>query len=116
MAGITEPTDRHVPQALKDDLKKAWAQPDGQRVAALQAVLDKAVGGAYGEKVAARATKVKARIAALPAALRSDVNAAIELPQDQRRAAMKEIRAKVKAGDYGDVKAPLRPFRFLHRH
>jgi hypothetical protein len=115
MAGLTDPAGAHAPQALKDDLKAAWAAPDGQRVAALQAVLDKAVGGAYGEKVAARAAKVRARMAALPAALRTDVNAAIELPQDQRRAALKEIRAKVRAGDYGDVKRPLRPFRFLHQ-
>ena len=114
-AGLADPAAGHAPQALKDDLTAAWAAPDGQRVAALQAVLDKAIGGAYGEKAATRAAQVKARMAALPAALRTDVYAAIELPKDQRRAALKEIRAKVKAGDYGDVKRPLRPFRFLHQ-
>jgi hypothetical protein len=118
LAAVTDPVaggHHKLPEALKADLKAAWASPDGQRVAALRAVLDKAISGAYGEQVAARATKVKARMDGLPAALRTDVQAAIELSQDQRRAAFKDIRAKVKAGGYGDVKAPLRRFRFLHQ-
>lgn len=118
LAAITDPvagSRPKLPEALKADLKAAWASPDGQRVAALRAVLDKAIAGAYGEQAAARAAKVKARIDALPAALRTDVQAAIELPKDQRRAALKAIRAKVKAGDYGPLQHPLRPFRFLHQ-
>ncbi len=118
LSAVSEPAaggHHKVPAALKADLKTAWASPDGQRVAALRAVLDKAISGAYGEQAAARATKVKARIDGLPAALRTDVQAAIELPKDQRRAAFKDIRAKVKAGQYGELKHPLRPFRFLHQ-
>ncbi len=107
---------KRVPEALKADLKAAWARPDGQRVAALQAVLDKAAGGAYGEQVATRATKVQARLAAMNPQLRSDLLAAIELPQDQRRAALKQIKAKAKAGEYGELRGKGRlPGLLRHR-
>ena len=36
--------------------------------------------------------------------LRGDLLAALELPKDQRRAALKQIRTKAKAGEYGELK------------
>ena len=102
-----------MPAQLKADLKAAWAAPDGQRVAALGAVLDKAVAGDYGAKVEQRAKRLKQRLAAMDPTLRSDLQKAIELPQDQRRAALKQIRQKIRAGDYGDQAK--RDARFLKR-
>ncbi|MCU1602896.1 MAG: hypothetical protein JWO22_3605 [Frankiales bacterium] len=91
----------HAPQALKHDLKAAWKQADGKRVAALQAVLKKAVAGDYGTEVAARAQKLQTRLAGMDPTLRSDLLAAIDLPKSQRQAAFRAIRQKVRAGAYG---------------
>lgn len=102
VASVSQLAEGKAPQALKDDLKKAWAAPDGQRVAALHAVLSKAVDGDYGAQVQTRAKKLQTRLEGMNADLRSDLQKAIELPQDQRRAAFKDIRTKIKDGDYGD--------------
>jgi hypothetical protein len=105
-----------LPQQLKADLKAAWGEPDGQRVAALQAVLAKAVAGAYGTEVQQRAERVQKRLAAMNPALKLDLQKAVELPKDQRRAAFKDIRQKVKDGAYGDqVKRNARILRHLLR-
>ena len=88
-------------QQLKDDLKAAWNAPDGQRVAALQQVLQKAVGGSYGEDVKQRAIRLQSRLSQMDPTLKADLQRAIELPKDQRRAALKDIRQKVLDGDYG---------------
>lgn len=105
-----------LPQALKDDLKAAWAAPDGQRVAALQAVLQKAVAGDYGSAVRQRAQRLSRALAKMDAALKADLQAAIELPKDQRQAAFKDIRHKIRSGDYGDqVKRNAKILRRLMR-
>ena len=106
-----------LPQALKDDLKKAWAAPDGQRVAALQAVLQKAVAGDYGAQVQRRAQRLQQRLAGMDQQLRTDLQQAIDLPKDQRRAALKEIRQKIQAGDYGpQAKREARILRHVRHH
>ena len=91
-----------APQALKDDLKAAWKQPDGQRVAALQAVLKNAVDGDYGTQVQQRAQRLQTRLQAMNQDLRSDLQQAIDLPKDQRQAAFKEIKQKIEDGGYGE--------------
>lgn len=106
-----------LPQELKSDLKAAWAAPDGQRVAALQAVLQKAVAGDYGDKVQKRATRLQKRLAAMDPALRKDLQAAIELPKEQRQAAFRDIRQKIRSGAYGeDVKRNARILKHLRHH
>jgi len=117
VAAFASPEGAHargkLPQALKDDLKAAWAEPDGQRVAALQAVLKKAVDGAYGPRVKQRATRLSSRLEKMDPALKADLERAIELPKDQRPAAFKEIRQNIRSGSYGEhVK---RDARLLHR-
>jgi hypothetical protein len=103
----------HLPQALKADLRAAWQAPDGQRVAALQAVLKKALAGGYGVPVQHRAQRLQARLDAMNPALRADLQRAIDLPKDQRKAALEQIRQKVKDGVYGP--RAHRDGRFLHR-
>lgn len=122
LASVTSAADvgapgAKLPAALKADLKAAWAAPDGKRVAALTAVLDKAVAGAYGDQVKARATRIKARLAAMDPQLRTDLAAAVELPKDQRRAALKAIMTKVRAGGYGEAaQQHAKALRHLLRH
>ena len=113
VASVTGLDRGKAPQALKDDLKQAWQSPDGQRVAALQAVLQKAVDGGYGSDVQKRAQRLQKRLDGMNAQLRTDLQRAIDLPKDQRRAALKEIRQKIKAGDYGQQAK--RNARFLKR-
>ena len=116
VASVTQVHGSRPPQALKDDLKAAWAAPDGQRVAALQAVLQKAVAGDYGSEVQKRAQRLSKALAKMNPALKSDLQAAIELPKEQRRAAFKDIRQKIRSGDYGDqVKRNARLLRRLAR-
>jgi hypothetical protein len=115
-AAVTQVQDGKLPQALKDDLKAAWAAPDGQRVAALQAVLQKAVAGDYGSAVQQRAQRLSRMLSKMDPALKADLQAAIELPKDQRQAAFKDIRHKIRSGDYGDqVKRNAKILRRLMR-
>ncbi len=102
VASVMQVQGGKLPQALKDDLKAAWAAPDGQRVAALQAVLQKAVAGDYGSDVQKRANRLSKALAKMDPTLKTDLQAAIELPKDQRQAAFKDIRQKIRSGDYGD--------------
>jgi len=105
-----------LPPALKADLEAAWAAPDGQRVAALSAVLAKAVAGDYGTAVQRRAKRLSARLDKMDPTLKADLQKAIELPKDQRQAAFKEIRQKIRSGGYGDqVKRNARILRHLLR-
>lgn len=106
-----------APRALRDDLRAAWAKPDGQRVAALQAVLQKALAGDYGTQVQQRAQRLQARLAAMDPQLRSDLLKAIDLPKEQRHAALKAIREKLRAGGYGEqAKRDARILRHVRRH
>ena len=100
LTGTDQPAG--APSAFKTALKTAWASPDGQRVTALLAVLDQAVAGDYGDQAKARATKVRARLAKMDPAVLKDVEAAIELPKDQRQAAFKAIKDKATSGGYGE--------------
>ena len=105
-----------LPKQLRQDLKAAWAAPDGQRVAALQAVLAKAVAGDYGDRVQRRAQRLSKALANLDASLKSDLQKAIELPKDERHAALKDIRQKIRDGAYGDdAKRQAKILRRLHR-
>ena len=111
--------DRHgkVPAQLRTDLRAAWNAPDGQRVAALQAVLAKAVAGDYGTQVEQRAKRLQRRLDHMNPALRADLLKAIELPKAERQAALKQIRQKIRGGDYGDsVKRNAKILRRIHRH
>ncbi len=106
-----------APQALKDDLKAAWKQPDGQRVAALQAVLKKAVDGDYGAQVQQRAQRLQNRLGSMNQDLRSDLQKAIDLPKDQRQAAFKDIEQKIQDGGYGEqVKRNAKLLRHARHH
>ena len=117
VASVMQVQGDKLPQALKDDLEAAWAAPDGQRVAALQAVLQKAVAGDYGSAVQKRAQRLTARLAKMDPTLKADIQAAIELPKDQRQAAFKDIRQKIRSGDYGDqVKRNAKLLRRVMRH
>ncbi|MDX6267815.1 MAG: hypothetical protein QOD70_2555 [Frankiales bacterium] len=100
-SGSTAARTGKLPQQLKDDLKSAWNAPDGRRVAALQAVLAKAVAGDYGTAVQTRAKKLSTLLAAMDPTLKADLQKAIELPKAQRQAALKDIRQKVRDGGYG---------------
>ena len=102
VSSVSALTEGKAPKALKTDLRAAWRAPDGQRVAALQAVLKKALDGAYGDEVRARATKLQPRLEAMNADLRADLEKAIELPKDKRQAALKDLRTKIEDGGYGE--------------
>jgi hypothetical protein len=104
---------RRMPAQLRKDLRAAWGAPDGKRVAALQAVLAKAVAGEYGTQVQNRAKRLQHRLDAMNQTLRADLQRAVDLPKDQRQAALKQIRQKIRAGDYGDQVR--RQARMLHR-
>jgi len=121
LAGLTaaDPAAPHanrLPAALREALRAAWSQPDGQRVAALQGVLDRAVAGDFGTDVQRRAVRLQKRLAALDPGLRADLQKAIEQPKDQRRQAFRDIRRKLHDGGYGDhAKRGARLLRHLLR-
>ena len=103
----------HAPHALKQDLRQAWQAPDGQRVAALKAVLQQALAGDYGTRVRLRAQRLQQRLGSMDPQLRADLEHAIDLPKAQRQAAMRAVKQKLKDGAYG--KTARRDARFLHR-
>lgn len=101
-ASLSAEVGDHITPALKQDLREAWSAPDGQRVAALQVVLAGAVDGQYGPSVQAKAKRLKARLERVPDQLRNDVETAVELPEQQRADALRQIKADVLDGAYGE--------------
>ena len=98
-----------LPAQLRTDLEAAKNQPAGaQRDAALKAVLDKAAGGAYGDKAKKVATRIEKRDgklwAKLPAALKSDLTAIVSAaPGQPTLDAAANVLDKAVSGGYGDV-------------
>ncbi|HET7724836.1 MAG TPA: hypothetical protein VFK68_09375 [Propionibacteriaceae bacterium] len=100
---------RALPPSLRSDLEAATRLPAGpERTAALQAVLDKAAKGSYGDRIEKRATRIERRDGRLwqrlPADLRTDLLAVMNADPGQ---ATLDAAAKVydtaAGGGYGDV-------------
>lgn len=95
-----------LPADLKADLEAAGDLPDPDKPAAIRAIKDDAVAGEYGAKVARAAERLQDRRARaldrLPDDLRADLEALRALPDEEKVAAVQELRADALAGDYGD--------------
>lgn len=95
-----------LPSDLRIDLLAARNLPAGQRGKAVRAVRLKALENDYGRQAqrwAIHRIRHRAFLAGrMPRDLRQDLRAVRKLPADQRPAARKAIRAKVRAGDYGE--------------
>jgi hypothetical protein len=98
-----------LPAQLRTDLEAAKKLPAGaQRDAALKAVLDKAAGGAYGDKAKKVATRIEKRDgkgwAKLPAALKTDLTAIVNAdPGQPTLDAAANVFSQAVSGAYGDV-------------
>ncbi|HEY8662804.1 MAG TPA: hypothetical protein VIL68_04235 [Propionibacteriaceae bacterium] len=98
-----------LPAQLRTDLEAAKKLPAGaQRDAALKAVLDKAAGGAYGEKAQKVATRIEKRggklWGKLPAALKTDLTAIVNAdPGQPTLDAAAGVFDKATSGAYGDI-------------
>jgi hypothetical protein len=98
-----------LPAQLRTDLKAAKKLPAGaQRDAALKAVLDKAAGGAYGDRAKKVATRIEKRDgklwSKLPAALQTDLKAVVNADAGQPTLdAAAGVFDKATSGAYGDI-------------
>jgi hypothetical protein len=110
---------KHLPAKLRADLKAARALPRGERRPALRKIARAARAGDYGTRVQKIAKKrhhlrqlVRKR---LPADLKADLKKTRHLPVGERKAARKQIRAHVLAGDYGTFAQKVAERRKAHR-
>jgi hypothetical protein len=98
-----------LPAQLRTDLEAAKKLPAGaQRDAALTSVLDKAAGGAYGDRAKRVATRIEKRDgklwAKLPAALKTDLTAIANAdPGQPSLDAAANVFDKASSGAYGDI-------------
>lgn len=98
-----------LPKELRTDLAAAKQKPAGdQRNQALKAVLDKAVTGAYGDRVQQAAQRIEKRDgkvwAKLPDALKTDLVAVLNAdPGKATLDAAATVIDKAAAGTYGDI-------------
>jgi hypothetical protein len=98
-----------LPAQLRTDLEAAKKLPAGtQRDEALKAVLDKAAGGAYGDRAKKVATRIEKRDgklwAKLPAALKTDLTAIVNAdPGQPTLDAAATVFDKATSGAYGDL-------------
>lgn len=110
---------KHLPAQLRADLRAARALPAEARRPALRKIARAARAGDYGTRVQRFAQKrhhlhrlVRSK---LPASLRADLKAARQLPVDERRPALRQIRKDALAGKYGEQVRKLVERRTEHR-
>jgi hypothetical protein len=108
-----------LPADLRSDLLAARSLPAGQRGKAVRAVGLKALEDDYGRQAQRWAIhRIRHRavlVARMPGDLRRDLRAVRKLPADRRPAARMAIRAKARAGDYGERAEKLAERRQQHR-
>jgi hypothetical protein len=97
---------KRLPEELRDDLLAVQDLPDAEKPAAIREIRTDALAGEYGEKVATAAERIKERRARLftrlPEDLQADLKALKALPDADKVAYAKEIRADALAGEYGE--------------
>lgn len=97
---------KRLPQELRDDLSTVQDLPDADKPAAIREIRADALAGEYGQKVAAAAERIKQRRARLftrlPEDLQADLSTLKALPDADKVAYAKEIRANALAGEYGE--------------
>jgi hypothetical protein len=95
-----------LPADLKADVEAVEDLPDAEKPAAIRAIKEDAVAGEYGAKVARAAERMQDRrervLGHLPEDLQADLEALRALPDEDKVAAAKELRADALAGEYGD--------------
>jgi hypothetical protein len=94
-----------LPADLRSDIKAVEDLPDAEKPAAIRAVREDALAGEYGALVARAAERIQDRrgeaLEHLPEDLRADLEALRALPDEEKVAAAKELRADALAGEYG---------------
>lgn len=110
---------KHAPAKLRADLKAARALPVGERRPALRKIARAARAGDYGKRVQ-QVAKLRHRVhklvwSKLPADFKADLKKARQLPVDERKPALKQIRTDALAGNYGARVQQLAEHRKEHR-
>ena len=95
-----------LPADLQEDIKAVAALPDAEKPAAVRAIREDALAGEYGARVARAAERIQDRrsrvLEQLPEELQADLEALRALPDEEKVAGAKELRAGALAGEYGE--------------
>lgn len=95
-----------LPADLQADIKAVADLPDADKPGAIRAIREGALAGEYGAKVARAAERIQDRrasaFALLPEDLQTDLQELKALPDAEKAAAAKEMRAGALSGEYGD--------------
>ena len=95
-----------LPADLQTDLEALDHVPDAEKPAAIRAIREDALAGEYGAEVARAAERIQDRRARildqLPEDLQADLEALRALPDQEKVAAAKDLRADALAGEYGE--------------
>ena len=95
-----------LPADLQEDIRAVEGLPDAEKPAAVRAIREDALAGEYGERVARAAARIQDRRARvfdqLPEDLQADLEELKALPDAEKVAAAKELRAGALSGEYGE--------------
>lgn len=95
-----------LPADLQENIEALEDLPDADKPAAIRALREDALAGAYGAEVARAAERIQVRRARvldhLPEHLQADLEELRALPDEDKVAGAQELRVDALAGEYGE--------------